>query len=83
MLKLIHGQAPTTRQLSEAVAASNLQVARLNASLGVPETALSCECGEPTCRERISVSAEEYELLVEEGRPLLALRHYGAPMLRT
>lgn len=55
------------------MAAVNEAIDRLHSSLALPDSVFFCECGHPSCRERITLSRAEYSGLL--SRPLLAPIH--------
>lgn len=64
------------------LAEANQEVDGLHRSFDLPDSEFFCECGHIGCKERITLSRDEYAGLRDQSRPLIAPAHAdreGAP----
>ena len=54
------------------LAAANAEIDRIHRALDLDSSEFVCECGDPRCKDRITISRAEYDLLVASSQPIVA-----------
>ena len=68
------GYTPDTDlTLAQALlAAANAEIDRIHRALDLASSDFVCECGDPRCKDRVTISRAEYDQLVASSQPIVA-----------
>ena len=68
------GNTPDTDlTLAQALlAAANAEIDRIHRALDLDSSDFVCECGDPRCKDRVTISRAEYDALVASSQPIVA-----------